>query len=79
MDSHVGFEAEEAGRLFQPNRLPSLKDSIPENPTVPLSPLSRRTFLRSAGVCIGLPLLDAMLPIGLGADRKAAALRNACS
>ena len=42
---------------------------------MPLSPLNRRTFLRSAGVCIGLPLLDAMLPIGLGADRKAAAMR----
>jgi hypothetical protein len=37
--------------------------------------LSRRTFLRAAGVCIGLPLLDAMLPIGLGADSKARALR----
>jgi hypothetical protein len=38
-------------------------------------PLHRRTFLKAAGVCIGLPLLDAMLPIGLGAERKAAALR----
>jgi Protein of unknown function (DUF1552) len=38
-------------------------------------PLDRRTFLRSAGVCIGLPLLDAMLPIGLGAEAKAAKLR----
>ena len=37
--------------------------------------MNRRTFLRSAGVCIGLPLLDAMLPIGLGAERQAAALR----
>ncbi len=42
---------------------------------MPHSPLNRRTFLRSAGVCIGLPLLDAMLPIGLGAEQKAAALR----
>jgi len=42
---------------------------------VPRSPLNRRTLLRSAGICIGLPLLDAMLPIGLGAERKAAALR----
>lgn len=42
---------------------------------MPLSPLSRRTFLRAAGVCIGLPLLDAMLPIGLRAEQKAAALR----
>jgi hypothetical protein len=24
--------------------------------------LDRRTFLRAAGVCIGLPLLDAILP-----------------
>jgi Protein of unknown function (DUF1552) len=39
------------------------------------SPMNRRAVLRSAGVCIGLPLLDAMLPIGLGAERKAAALR----
>jgi hypothetical protein len=38
-------------------------------------PLSRRTFLRAAGVSIGLPLLDAMLPVGLGAERKAAAMR----
>jgi hypothetical protein len=38
-------------------------------------PLHRRTFLKAAGVCIGLPLLDAMLPIGLGAERTAAALR----
>jgi hypothetical protein len=37
--------------------------------------LPRRTFLRSAGVAIGLPLLDAMLPIGLGAERKAEALQ----
>ena len=42
---------------------------------MPRSPLNRRTFLRSAGVCIGLPLLDAMRPIGLGAERKAVALR----
>jgi hypothetical protein len=42
---------------------------------VPRSPLSRRTFLRSSGVCIGLPLLDAMLPVGLGAERKRAAIR----
>jgi hypothetical protein len=42
---------------------------------MPLPPLNRRTFLRSAGVAIGLPLLDAMLPIGIGADQKAAALR----
>jgi hypothetical protein len=29
---------------------------------MPLKPLDRRTFLRSAGVAIGLPLLDAMRP-----------------
>jgi hypothetical protein len=39
------------------------------------TPMNRRTFLQAAGVCIGLPLLDAMLPIGRGAERKAAALR----
>jgi hypothetical protein len=42
---------------------------------MPLSPLDRRTFLRASGVCIGLPLLDAMLPIGLGAEQKADAMR----
>ena len=36
------------------------------------APLIRRTFLRSAGVCIGLPLLDAMPSIDLGAEWKAA-------
>src|SRR5438445_13873457 len=29
-------------------------------------PLSRRTFLRGAGVALGLPLLDAMLPLKVG-------------
>jgi hypothetical protein len=38
-------------------------------------PLNRRTFLRAAGVAIGLPLLDAMLPIGLSAEQKAASMR----
>lgn len=33
--------------------------------------LSRRSMLRAAGVCIGLPLLDAMLPGGLRAEEKA--------
>src|SRR5262249_51796858 len=42
---------------------------------MPLSPLDRRTVLRAAGVAIGLPLLDAMLPVGIGAEQKAAALR----
>jgi hypothetical protein len=41
-------------------------------------PLSRRTFLRGAGVALGLPLLDAMLPLrrsaaALGADAGAVA------
>jgi len=40
-----------------------------------LPPLNRRTFLRSAGVAIGLPLLDAMVPVGIGAEPKAAAMR----
>jgi hypothetical protein len=43
---------------------------------MPLGRMNRRTFLRSAGVCIGLPLLDAMLPIGLGAEQKSAAMRS---
>src|SRR5438105_3001653 len=38
--------------------------------------LNRRAFLRAAGVCIGLPLLDAMCPIGVGAEKKAAAMRG---
>src|SRR5271165_977157 len=46
-----------------------------ESHYMPLSPMNRRTFLRAAGVAIGLPLLDAMLPIGLGAEQKAAAMR----
>jgi hypothetical protein len=50
--------------------------STQENTAMLRSTLNRRTFLRSAGVCIGLPLLDAMLPIGPGADRKTAALRS---
>ena len=38
---------------------------------MPRSPLNRRTFLRSAGVGIDRPLLDAMLPIGhVAFDRK---------
>jgi hypothetical protein len=42
---------------------------------MPYPPLNRRTFLKAAGVSIGLPLLDAMLPVGLGAEQKTAALR----
>ena len=37
-------------------------------------PLSRRTLLKAAGVSIALPLLDAMVPIGLRAEIKAAAM-----
>jgi len=36
--------------------------------------LSRRAMLRAAGVAIGLPLLDAMLPCGFGADAKIEAM-----
>jgi hypothetical protein len=35
-------------------------------------PLSRRTFLRGAGVALGLPLLEAMLPLRSGARAAAA-------
>ncbi len=38
-------------------------------------PLDRRTFLRAAGVCVGLPLLDAMIPAGLGQEQRAQAMR----
>ena len=37
--------------------------------------LNRRTLLRAGAVCIGLPLLDAMLPIGLHAAQKTAKLQ----
>jgi hypothetical protein len=43
---------------------------------MPLPYLNRRSFLRGAGVCIGLPLLDAMLPVGLRAEQRAAAMRS---
>jgi hypothetical protein len=42
---------------------------------MPLRRMDRRTFLRASGVAIGLPLLDAMLPIGLGAEKKAAQMQ----
>lgn len=38
---------------------------------MPLQPLSRRTFLRSAGVAIGLPMLDAMVPRARAEAKKA--------
>lgn len=43
---------------------------------MPRKPLNRRTFLRAAGVCVGLPLLDAMIPVGLGQERRAALPRR---
>jgi len=36
---------------------------------MPFRPIDRRTFLRSSGVAIGLPFLDAMVPLG-AADAK---------
>jgi hypothetical protein len=38
---------------------------------VKFRPLPRRTFLRGAGVCLGLPLLDAMLPLRAAAPPAA--------
>lgn len=38
-------------------------------------PLDRRTLLRTASVAIGLPLLEAMMPVGLRAEQKAEAMR----
>src|SRR4051812_17273940 len=38
---------------------------------MPSKLLDRRTFLRAAGVCVGLPLLDAMLPRSFGQERAA--------
>src|SRR5437660_899514 len=43
---------------------------------MPLKPLDRRTFLRSAGVAIGLPFLDAMLPAGSARAAAAASPRR---
>src|SRR6478672_3264534 len=40
---------------------------------VKFKPISRRTFLRGAGVALGLPLLEAMLPARAGAAAQAAA------
>ena len=39
---------------------------------MPFKPLDRRTFLRAAGVAIGLPFLDAMRPAGAAEAKKAA-------
>ena len=38
---------------------------------MPFKRLDRRTFLRAAGVCVGLPLLDAMLPSVFSQERHA--------
>jgi len=35
---------------------------------VKFKPLSRRTFLRGAGVALGLPLLEGMLPLPTDAE-----------
>lgn len=40
---------------------------------MPRTPLDRRTFLRSSGIAIGLPFLNAMLPVGAAEAKKAAA------
>lgn len=37
---------------------------------MPIKPLHRRTFLRASGVAIGLPLLDAMRPLGAAEAKK---------
>src|SRR3974390_2083306 len=41
---------------------------------MPIRRLNRRSFLRASGVCIGLPMLDAMVPVGLSAEQNAAAM-----
>ncbi|MBL9091314.1 MAG: DUF1552 domain-containing protein [Planctomycetaceae bacterium] len=38
---------------------------------MPLQPLNRRAFLRAAGVAVGLPLLDAMIPASARGAKKA--------
>ena len=40
---------------------------------MPLQRIDRRTFLRAAGVAIGLPFLDAMVPAGAAEAKKALA------
>src|SRR3982074_592646 len=48
--------------------------------SLPRKHLSRRTMLRGAGVAVGLPLLDAMIPAGTALAQTAAApkLRAGC-
>src|SRR5262245_8324395 len=43
---------------------------------MPFRPMNRRTFLRSAGVAIGLPMLDAMLPASAQEAQRAEAPRR---
>src|SRR4029077_3147161 len=38
---------------------------------MPFRPMNRRTFLRATGVAIGLPLLDAMVPLSAQDARRA--------
>ena len=45
---------------------------------MPFKRLDRRTFLRSSGVAIGLPFLDAMVPASAAEAKKAAAPRSCC-
>jgi len=40
---------------------------------MPIKRLDRRTFLRSSGVAIGLPFLDAMVPAGAAEAKKSLA------
>ncbi len=40
---------------------------------MPRTPLDRRTFLRSSGIAIGLPFLNAMMPVSAAEAKKAAA------
>ncbi len=40
---------------------------------MPFRPLNRRTFLRSAGIAVALPMLDAMIPAGAAEAKKVAA------
>ena len=41
-----------------------------------MKPLNRRTFLRSAGICLALPFLDAMIPVGWAAAARAQAAKR---
>ena len=39
---------------------------------MPRHVLDRRTFLRSSGIAVGLPFLDAMMPLSAAEAKKAA-------